>query len=88
MPHLFILLNVLDAILTMVGIAQGKKELNPVADMLMEQVGALPAVVLVKLASVAIVLAIAPRVPWLLPVGCVAVGGATLWNLSVLASWP
>jgi hypothetical protein len=86
MPYLFILLNVLDALLTMVGIANGKKELNPAASWLMEQAGVLPAVVLVKLVSVVIVLAIARRLSWLLPVGCVIVGFAVLWNLSELLS--
>ena len=86
MPYLFILLNVADALLTMIGIAYGKKEMNPVANWLMEQVGVLPAVVLIKLVSVAIVLAVATRVPLLLPVGCIAVGGAVLWNIATLAS--
>ncbi|MBA2772110.1 MAG: hypothetical protein H0U34_08910 [Sphingomonas sp.] len=85
MPYLFILLNVADALLTMIGISQGKKEMNPVANLLMEQIGVLPAVLLIKLASVAVVLAVATRVPLLLPIGCVAVTGAVLWNLTELA---
>ncbi len=86
MAYLFILLNVADALLTMIGMSQGKKEMNPVANMLMEQIGVLPTVVLLKLASVAIVLAVATRLPLLLPIGCVAVAGAVLWNLTKLAS--
>lgn len=86
MAYLFVLLNVFDALLTMIGISQGKTELNPVANLLMERIGVLPAVVLVKLASIAVVLAVATRVPLLLPIGCVAVTGAVLWNLTVLAT--
>ena len=81
MPYLFILLSVLDAVLTLVGIAEGKTEMNPAAGYLMEQIGALPAVISVKLVSVAIVLALAKRVPLLLPVGCVAVASAVVWNV-------
>ncbi|HYI42761.1 MAG TPA: DUF5658 family protein [Sphingomicrobium sp.] len=86
LPHLFILLNVADALLTMIGIARGKTELNPIARALMEQVGVLPAVVLVKLVSVVVVLAVAKRLPVLLPVGCVTVTAAVVWNLCQLVS--
>ncbi len=86
MAYLFILLNVADALLTMIGMSQGKKEMNPVANLLMEQIGVLPTVVLVKTASVAIVLAVATRLPLLLAIGCVAVAGAVVWNLIKLAS--
>ncbi len=86
MPYLFIFLNVADAVLTAIGIHQGEKELNPLADLLMQQIGLLPALVLIKLATVSIVLAVATRVPLLLPIGCFAMAGALLWNISVLAS--
>lgn len=86
LPYLFILLNVADALLTMIGIAHGKTEMNPVARALMEQIGVLPAVVLIKVTSVAIVLAVAKRVPLLLPIGCVTVAGVVIWNLWELAS--
>ncbi len=83
---IFIFLNIGDLILTMIGIVQGKQEMNPVANLLMEQVGILPALVALKLISVAIVLAVAKRVPLFLPFGCIAVAFAVLWNLSELAS--
>ena len=85
LPYLFVLLSVIDAVLTMVGIAGGKKELNPVASQLMDQLGVLPAVLLVKVVSVAAVLAIATRVRWLLPVGCATVTAAIIWNIWTLA---
>ena len=86
MAYLFVLLSVLDALLTMVGIAHGKEEANPVANQLMAQIGVLPAVILVKATSVALVLAIATRVPLLLPIGCVTLTGVILWNLGKLVS--
>ena len=86
LPHLFILLNVIDALLTMIGIAQGKTEMNPIAGYLMERIGVLQAVLLVKVVSVAIVLAVARRLPVLLPVGCITVAAAVVWNLWELAS--
>lgn len=84
MPYLFILLNVADAALTVIGIMQGKRELNPVLQWLMEQIGLLSALVLVKSVTVGIVLAVATRVQLLLPIGCIAVTGAVLWNVMQL----
>jgi hypothetical protein len=86
LPALFILLNVADAVLTLIGIAHGKTEMNPVATYLMDRIGVLQAVVSIKVASVVIVLAVARRVPLLLPVGCVTVAAAVVWNIWELAS--
>ena len=86
LPYLFVLLNVADALLTMIGIAHGKSEMNPLARALMDEVGVLQAVVLIKTASVLIVLGVARHLPLMLPVGCLTVAVAVLWNLWELAS--
>jgi hypothetical protein len=42
--------------------------------------------VLIKVASVAILLAVARRLPVLLPIGCATVAAAVIWNVWELAS--
>ena len=86
MAYLFVLLNVADAVLTAIGIYRGKEELNPLVSWLMGQIGLLATLVLVKAVTIAVVLAVARRIRLLLPFACVVMGGAVLWNASVLAS--
>lgn len=56
---LYAILNILDGWSTRRFLAEGRREGNPIARWMMERIGTVPAIVLFKLASVAIVAGLA-----------------------------
>ncbi len=78
----FAVLQLFDAITTSEVIKAGGRELNPVLRWVFGRVGTVNGLATIKLALLALVLAVLPWLPfWVLLVLCVAYAGVVVWNL-------
>jgi hypothetical protein len=79
---ILILLNILDAYLTIKALGKGAQEANPIVRKLIEKIGVIPSLALLKVSMLAVVWYIGSQeLVWFL---CVAYAGLCAWNLKVL----
>jgi hypothetical protein len=78
---IFVVLQALDALLTLHILSRGGRELNPVMAWAMDRVGPATALATMKLALVVAVFAVLPWLPvWTLIVLCLAYTAIAVWN--------